>query len=113
MLNTRSSEDHINRQYCFGTIDQEERRLSCHLAGLSTKPPDNRIEFFHPTPFGLLQLIKDTSFKTIQDHCVGALNLSVSLRMHHRCITDLNTALITVSPKSKILKVDPKSVIMR
>jgi len=51
-------------------------------------------------PFDLLQLIKDMSLETIQDHTIGTLDLSISLRVCNRCITNLYAALFTVSPKS-------------
>ena len=75
----------VGGQHCFSSVGQEEEH----------EPLEDRWNLCNPLPDVLVDLVKDAWLKSLEDHAIGPLDLTVSTWVFDRGLVDPDTVSIT------------------
>ena len=85
----------VGRQYCFSSIGQEE---GCEPSGSvrgRSQALEDRWDLCNPSPSVLVESVEDAWLKSLEDHAIGMLNLTVSTWVSDRGPIDPDAVSIT------------------
>ena len=84
----------VGGQYYLGSISQEERCESRGLVGGHPQAPKDRWDLCNPSPRILVESVEDARLESLEDHAIGAFDLTVSSWMSDRSPVDFDVVSI-------------------
>ena len=85
----------VEGQHCFSSVGQEE---GCEPYGSvwgCSQAPEDRSDLYNPSPGILVESIEDAWLKSLEDHAISTLDLTVSMWMSNRGLVDPDAVSIT------------------
>ena len=84
----------VRGQYCFSFVGQEE---GCEPYGSvrgHSQAPEDRWDLCNPSPGVFVESVEDARLESLEDHVVGAFDLTVSSWMSNQSPVDFNAVPI-------------------
>ena len=71
----------VRGKHCFSSVGQEEGCEPCGLVWGCSNAPEDRWDLCNPSPGVLVKSVEDTWLKSLEDHTIGTLDMTVSTWM--------------------------------
>ena len=97
----------VGGQYCFNSVGQEE---GCEPYGSvrgRSQAPEDCWDLCNPSSGVLVELVEDAWLKSLEDHAIGMLDVTVSMWMSDRGPVDPDAVSITEVQELLLGKVSP------
>ena len=85
----------VGGQHCFSFVGQEEGCEPCGSVQGRSQAPEDCWDLYNPSPSVLVESVEDVWLKSLEDHAIGTLDLTVSTWMSDQGLVDPNAISIT------------------
>ena len=85
----------VGGQHCFSSIGQEEGCEPCGSVRGRSQALEDRWDLCNPLLGVLIESVEDAWLESLEDHAIGSLDLTVSMRMSDRGLFDPDAVSIT------------------
>ena len=85
----------VGWQHCFSSVCQEERGEPCGSVWGHSQAPEGRWDLYNPSPDILIESVEDSWLKSLEDHAIGPLDLTIGTWVPDRGPIDPDAVSVT------------------